>query len=1253
MRFKLHLLIFLCSIFFGWNAFGQFTADFSASSVTACAGDPINFTDLSSSPTGIISWVWDFGDGNSSTTQNPTHVYSAAGTYTVILTVNNGSSSIDEVKTGYILIHPLPQPSFSVSNPPCTLPATVTLSNVSPASGVSYAWDFGNGQTSNVQQPSGVNYTTEGTYTIELTVTQNSTGCSNSYQETVNIYNYNTDFTPSSSTVCVGSSATFTENCTPGTDQFSWTFGNGHVSTSPNPTVVYNSTGSFTVTLTSENSATGCTDVATNVIQVIAAQVPSLTPSLTIGCNPSTVTFSNTSGFNGTFSWNFGNGQTFNGTNPPPQTYDMEEFNEYPYPESESFNVILNSVDENGCSSYQVFPNLITIYNIFPEFEASVVEGCEILDVSFTDQSYSPIPGFQINSWNWNFGNGQTFSGQNPPTQSYSEGVYDVSLTVTTANGCTATLDSIEMIEVGIPPDVLFTVDPDTICARQNGIFTNLSTISVPSDPSEIDYIWYIGSQGPYANFEPNQVPILDTGSLDVTLIVSFRGCRDTMILENEIYVHAPLVQFAAPQIICNPGIPVEVTITDYTILGQSGDSVSVFWNLGNGTTYSYDNADAWLHNNQSFDETYLDYGTYQIKQIATNYNTGCTDSLATTLNINYFNVDLDFNRDSICLGDTSIFYWTYESIDDFPPSNFGYIADQDSSLGDYSSGLVTNPDQIYFNSPGYHLITLNAINGLGCQATITDSFFIAPLPIAQIGTAQIAGCTPTTALFEDSSTSVSGVPIVDYNWIFNEIQATSGNGQPSITTNIDSTGTHTAILQITDELGCTAFDTLETVVIEPIADFEAPVIICNNSYFQTTNLSSNYVSSEWYLNGQLVSTDDDGNFLISHPPDGNVSFTDNIQLIVSDANGCSSTITIPILVSAPQADYSYNLTGSNVDEFGNFTCPSVFAAFTDNSQAYGNIVNWSWDFGDGKTSSLQNPSNTYVFAGTYTSSLIITDEYGCMDTISNIDFLTISGPSGDFEVGPAGTQCDPNYLFETVQLNNVTEVIWYSGNGDSFSDIDGGEYIYPQAGTYFPYVTISDANNCTVTYYLDTVTVQFGDLNAAFSGNPMTLNWGEPIIIENESTGGIGGIVNNNWSFGNDNFNEQNDQFQYLFNEAGEIEILLITTDAIGCIDSAWITVIVTDNLQFPNVFSPNGDGSNDIFRIRANAYGEYTVVILNRWGNIMSESQVINDSYLWDGYTRSGEIANEGVYYYYVKGTLRDGSPKEDQGFFHLIME
>lgn len=1247
-------LVFLFVFFtiFFQNAKAQFTVNFSVSTIKTCVGQPISFTDLSSSPGGVVSWAWDFGDGNSSLNQNPTHTYTAAGTYTVILTANNGTTSISEVKTNYILIHPLPQPSFSVSNPPCSLPASVSISNVAPSSGVAYQWNFGNGQTSNAQNPPNPNYNTQGSYNIQLTVTNSNTGCVNSTSQTVNVFNYAAGFTYSPQTICTGTPVTFTNTSSSGTNAYSWNFGNGQTSAGANPSATYNTAGTYTVTLNSQNTTIGCTGQATQTITVVNAQTPSMTPSLTIGCNPQEITFTNTSNFNGTFSWSFGNGNSYQGTNPPPQTYSMTPYNVPPYPQSESFNVFLYSTDANGCVSGQAYQNLITIYNLFPSFSVDQNDGCEILPVNFTNTSTSPIPGFPLNGWQWNFGNGQNSNQQNPPTQSYSEGIYNVSLTVSTANGCTETVDSIAVIEVGIPPTALFTVGPDTICARQNLTFVNQSWVSIPSTPSDFEYEWYIGSQGPYADFEPNSIPVTDTGLIDITLIVYFRGCPDTMIFENAVYVWAPLVQFGAPSVLCNPQVPVQITISENSILGQTNDSVAVFWSLGDGTTYNYNSAAAWQNNNQSFNHTYNNYGDYVIMQKIWNIDNGCVDSLSQNISINYFALTLNLGNDSNCVDSPTNFQWTYTSIENYAPFFYYYSVDQDISLGNSMSGEISNPFSYTFEQTGLHQVTVGATNLLGCEAITTQNVLVTAIPIAQIGSINVLGCVPSNVSFQDGSTSVSGVPISGFTWTIDGDTPSSGNGNPNFIAPLTSTGNHTIDLTITDALGCTSSTTQSFTIEEPQANFEMPLVVCNNGQIQVNNLSSNYQNSAWYWNGVLVSNENNPSITISHPIDPNVlSYNDEITLVVSDAGGCLSTFVLPLLVSSPNANFSYNLMGANVDEEGNFTCPSVFGMFTDLSASVGAISTWNWDFGDGKTSTLQNPNNTYVFAGTYTSSLTIEDEYGCQSSVVFNDFLVINGPSGVFDAQPAGTLCDPNYFFEVISLNNVSQVQWFPGNNTNFFSNTGGEYTYPFAGTYAPYVIITDENNCSVTYFLDTLTIYYGNLDASFWVTPTTLNWGVPLLIVNESTGGIGGIVNNNWSVGNENFNDQSSQFTYLTDEAGNITITLIVTDSLGCIDSAFLSILVTTELEFPNVFSPNGDGVNDYFVFIANAYKEYEVVILNRWGNEVSRAYIINDNYLWDGKTQNGETASEGVYYYVVQGVLRDGSPRQDHGFFHLI--
>jgi len=128
----------------------------------------MQFTDQSTnSPT---QWAWDFGDGNTSFLQNPTHNYAAAGAYTVTLTATNalGSSSPPAAQTIEVVAGP---PTASFANPGlAAIGQSVQFTDQSTNSPTQWAWDFGDGNTSFLQNPTH-NYAAAGVYTVTLTAT--------------------------------------------------------------------------------------------------------------------------------------------------------------------------------------------------------------------------------------------------------------------------------------------------------------------------------------------------------------------------------------------------------------------------------------------------------------------------------------------------------------------------------------------------------------------------------------------------------------------------------------------------------------------------------------------------------------------------------------------------------------------------------------------------------------------------------------------------------------------------------------------------------------------------------------------------------------------------------------------------------------------------------------------------------------------------------------------------------------------------
>ncbi|TET23080.1 MAG: PKD domain-containing protein [Candidatus Stahlbacteria bacterium] len=234
-------------------------ADFTADRRSGTAPLDVAFTDLSTeNPT---SWSWNFGDGGTSTSQNPTHRYNNVGTYTVSLTATNAYGSDTETKPGYITVISAPQPpdaDFSADPTIGSAPLDVTFTDLSTNAPTSWSWSFGDGGSSTDQNPQHT-YNAPGTYTVRLTAT-NADG-----SDTETKANYITvtealqaSFTANPSMGYVPLThrmeVTFTDQSVGNPTSWTWDFGDNGTSTEQNPTHVYTSAGEFTVTLTVSNT---------------------------------------------------------------------------------------------------------------------------------------------------------------------------------------------------------------------------------------------------------------------------------------------------------------------------------------------------------------------------------------------------------------------------------------------------------------------------------------------------------------------------------------------------------------------------------------------------------------------------------------------------------------------------------------------------------------------------------------------------------------------------------------------------------------------------------------------------------------------------------------------------------------------------------------------------------------------------------------------------------------------------------------
>lgn len=1059
-----HWFSFLFSIFFVSIVIAQVpVAQFSASSTSVCAGESITFTDQSNyGGAAIISTNWDFGEGGQSTHRNPTYTYANPGVYQILLTVISVGGTDFELKLHYITVNPNPIASFSFAGNGCTVPYSINFANNSTSgASMNYSWDFGNGQTSNLKTPAVVTYNSVGTYPVKLDVTNSTTGCKTSTNQNVIVTDFKTDATVPI-LGCVDVAVNCMDASTVGTDTWTWATDDGQTSSIQNPSFIFNTAGNHTITLTSENSITGCSGVKMKNIVIHPTPIPTFTASPVIGCAPLLVTYTNTSGA-GSFSWDFGNGSTSIIKNPPIQSYNSDGY----YP------VSLTMTDLQGCIGSIVIDSMVFVSPPVAKFSSAIFEGCSPLPVQFVDASTAPDPvGDPIVSWSWDFGDGTTFNGQTPPIHTYNVGVYDVSLTITTKNGCQVTTMLNKYIQVGKIDLVDFSLFPIDECSKKLITFTDLSVISSPHDTSEVKYKWDFGDKGSSSRRNPTYNYPVDTGFFDIQLVVNFRGCRDTLSRPRQVHIKVPISKFVTQSLYCNPAsLPLTINVTDNAIAGTSTDNVDMIWSWNDGTPNDVLLSPAVFDGDKgNISHTYSTYGTYQIKQLIHNYTSGCRDSTTLTIHITSMDAQLGLTNDTVC-SDLPITL-TSNSIFRDPTASFRFIMGNGDTL-------KTSPIDYTYTTPGTYQITFIATNLVGCSDTVKiPAFKVLSPPTAQLSVSVNTGCLPISSIYTNSSTAQgNGVQLTKFNWTFPD-GTTQQTRHINETTHFDFTseGDFTTSLVAEDTFGCVSPPATVTMQItKPTVDFTADSVVCDLEELDVTNTTSGFgfMSYKWKLDGVLSSNATNYSTNFDETPSSlytNVPHT--ITLIATDGNGCTDSITKTVRVSLPIAKMSNVASGATANAFGEYTCPPVFETFTDQSVVYGSVSNWNWDFGDGKTSNFQDPSNTYIFPGTYSLSLRITDGFGCTADTTLTDYLTILGPKGDLTSKSIGDSCLYNYSFTASNLSFVDSIIWNLDDGDTLFNTPSFVHVYT-LGSYNPTAALIDSLGCKVIYPMDPVVVR------------------------------------------------------------------------------------------------------------------------------------------------------------------------------------
>ncbi len=508
------------------------TAQYEADTLTGCPSFEVNFGDLSISDTTIVSWEWNFGDGENSILQNPTHIFEDSGfgpnnqplPYTVILTVTDElgcSSQIDE-----LVVQPLgPNPAFqntSIGNI-CEGDAVTFGPTASNVNFHTYAWDYGNGETS--EGPNGSSIFAEaGSYDITLEVTD-TTGCARSRTlSLVNVQAYpealiQPDFGPDE-ILCYPVAVNFTDAST--INPFgsrSWNLGIG----GPNLTLAavgttYLTPGLYTVSLSVETTF-GCADSDTLEVQVEGPVAEMEVDPLAI-C-PGGSIFINLVDTADLAFWEFdyGDGTDTANVAPVSKTYD-ETF--IPASGSTLLTLVMYSPD-SACASART--ETLIIEPVTADFnrnsESTALDSIHCFGISDVFTSTS-TPNAIL--FNWSLSTGQLFNTPNTPAINLPAGDHIVNLIVTSALGCTDTIAKGMTIHPLPEP----TVNEGEICQGEG--------IELTATGGET-YIWT-----PSTGIDnPNSPVVTASPSFTTTYTITVTDTNDcSQTVNSEIFVFLP-----------------------------------------------------------------------------------------------------------------------------------------------------------------------------------------------------------------------------------------------------------------------------------------------------------------------------------------------------------------------------------------------------------------------------------------------------------------------------------------------------------------------------------------------------------------------------------------------------------------------------------------------------------------------------------------------------------------------------------------
>lgn len=1081
------------------KAFAKPVANFGSNVTIGCLPLTVSFTDSSTFTDGnIVSWLWDFNDGSTSTSQNPSKTYTTAGCKKVSLNITdiNGCKS-SKVVDCYVNVIAKPTAGFTIPAPgsiACDTPFTVTFNNTSTGTGtLTYQWFFDDGDSSILTNPSHT-FNSFDTFTVALVV--NNQSCTDTMRQDVKIVKVKSGFTMSKDTVCPNQLVSFTDTSLNGFFYF-WDFGNGVTSSSQNPQAVYSTPGDYQILHITTGPAPSCKDTVTDSINVELVKADFSVDSPFYSCKtPLTAQFHDSSSNAVGWEWHFGDV-------PPPNDTSFAQNPSHTFspsiPCTYNYTVTLIATSPHGCKASKVKPAnvVIEIPTVNTTTNPNPAKGCIPLDVNFTGDVNAGVWNFdsaqcigspsiatKVKTWSWDFGvptlTTDTSSLQNPVYTYNDDGFMYAVLTVKMNTDTTCVYSDTVIVQPGdsIWPGAMWfnlTKDPNRVdtlpgdtasaypyikykkvayvCASDTFFFKDTSRFfigqGIPKDSIDF-WEWKTSDGGSGSDSEWTKYGFQDTGFINVQLKLEYNKCDTTIKWDSAIYVIGPINKIKA------------------SALSKPFDCDSPF-------TYCGDTV-----------------SMLQVGQYAWQWNlpVAIVDSVKTVDSLRHY------------------MWWEHETDSTYPPYPSRtqdtlnpkpcHTYDTVGNYWVYLNSYTKHPLPTHFLAPfpygpnGIPYSYFTTADTASCHNHDSLTVFVRNLKADFTMDTAIA-CKPGTINF---NSSLSNDEVGQYTWNFGDgyIYAYT---PPSTDTSVtpDSikhqfvfggpSGILDVKLTVRDINNCIDTMIQKVHIFKPDAYFLGDTLKhCSTlkvDFNDTTRSDTTIVAWQWDFGdpGSGVS-----NFsTLQNPSHLYIPLgPKNVQLIVTDTLGCKDTLLKIAYITpiSPYPNYAISDTTICIGQQFSFLNTSTYLWSDTNN------LTFKWNFGNTDSSTQKNPNYTYTAndTGWFNVTMTAIDTVlGCDSVITKTQAVrVIANPKAGFTATPTDTSCYPApvYFTDTSISPYIDYWLWNFGD-NSTSTLKNPLSVYesPEAPDTFDIMLIvkADTTNgygCTDTaFYKDYIKVR------------------------------------------------------------------------------------------------------------------------------------------------------------------------------------